>query len=658
MEDGRTPPASTYGDCMLVLYLLAAYRPMKMQKRIPWLVLLALGIAASTAGADPLDTKPLVEIAQQHGLPMPPSDATLVLANTGGTLCLGNRSTSRDPAIFFPAYILETKPDGSIVILRGTETLTLSPRNNGEPLWRPFSAEEVVPKAGGYAVDFSMLSAFVCSVQAAALGDENSAQQIWQRFSVKGMWNWPRIAESPLPNPWTYHPHTAKNPASQQPDPKDLLAACLFERLWGSLRQEQPDLKDIRSQMEALFTEFPRMNRGGSGELFRDLTTTINAKPAKPGSVEALLLDWACRPVNHLGIFQDVPNSDANIPAQEIALRGRAAIPKLMALMDDRRVTTHSGGGFMMAPLRIKRLGELACELVREIAGTPASFPLNGEDKPADIRAWWDKAAKLDEVDLLTKGVFRKEKGKIVWVNKGPVRILALKYPEKLVGLCEEFTKHAAADAQPFALAEALAGSSLPRETRVRVLAAFAQRGSPEDRRCVLQVLAKLDQQTCADILLPVLKSSPKDVKGPYWTCPQASMTHVVMEIENDDVWHEYLRAAKRSSVGLRMEMMNAMNYSYIGQKNRGRRLAFLAAFLDDDAVRELPADPWKQGRFDGPCAAFTFPRIRGGDFAAMQIASILGLKESPDEVWTNARWEHLRSNVRAELAKHDLPKL
>ena len=41
---------------------------------------------------------------------------------------------------------------------------------------------------------------------------------------------------------------------------------------------------------------------------------------------------------------------------------------------------------------------------------------------------------------------------------------------------------------------------------------------------------------------------------GQYWTCPESALTHVVMRIEDDGIWREYLRAARRSSVGLRME--------------------------------------------------------------------------------------------------------
>lgn len=78
--------------------------------------------------------------------------------------------------------------------------------------------------------------------------------------------------------------------------------------------------------------------------------------------------------------------------------------------------------------------------------------------------------------------------------------------------------------------------------------------------------------------------------------------------------------------------MMNPMDYRYIGEKNRGRRLAFLAAFLDDESERDSTNN---SERYDGPCAAFTFPNIQVRNFAAMEIGDILGFDDDPNEFWT-----------------------
>src|SRR5262249_49606905 len=72
---------------------------------------------------EPLAMKTLVEIAARHGVPMPPKDAPLVLAHSNNRVLL---TTSRDPAIYSPAFLLELSADGRVaVVLRGMKYETL-----------------------------------------------------------------------------------------------------------------------------------------------------------------------------------------------------------------------------------------------------------------------------------------------------------------------------------------------------------------------------------------------------------------------------------------------------------------------------------------------------------------------------------------------------
>jgi hypothetical protein len=611
---------------------------MKTYSRLLIPVLIAC-VAANAAGTS-LDAKHLIEIAERHDLPMPPAGARLVLAHTETWSVLGNQSTSRDPGIYSPAYMLKEDADGSIRVLRGAEQDTLEARHNQEPLWRPFSTDKVEPKLGGHVASFSRLSAFVCAVQTAALGDQETAQAIWERFSGGEWWSDARFGE---------------DIAKQLKDQKLLLGRCIFDHMRNALLEAGADRQVIHTRMTALLKEFPTLKTDWRAQLYEDLTTTVKAAPPKAGSVEVLLLDWASRPSNmrHLGMHSPHTRA-ADAPAREILSRGLDAVPELLDLLKDQRVTAHEQQAFMKAPPRIKRVGELARQLVRQIAGDQATFPRYGDDTEA-ILAWWEKARTQDESTALLAGVFNRKDEKITGVNEGPIRIVAKKFPDKLPGLCEEFTAHATPDAQPYGLAEALAESSLPKEVRVRELSKFAERGSLEHKRCVLQNLAKLDAKACAALLLPIFAELPKDATGPYWTCPEANFTHVVVQIEDDEVWRAYLQVAKRCSIGLRMEMMNPLNYCYIGTKNLARRLAFLSAFLDDSAVREMSGE---KGQFEGPCAGFTIPRLAVRDLSAMKLAALLGMKEAPDEFWTNDEWAELRRKVKEHLKDQKLPEL
>jgi hypothetical protein len=234
--------------------------------------------------------------------------------------------------------------------------------------------------------------------------------------------------------------------------------------------------------------------------------------------------------------------------------------------------------------------------------------------------------------------------------------ILREKYPESLLEFCSAIPAEARPDVPLFALAEAVARSKPSDDKTTEALAGICDRLEGYSRqRAVLQQLANINQERCIALVQPLMAKLPQDVDEPYWTCAAAGYSHVFMELEQDAIWREYLKVARRAAVGLRMEMMNPMDYSYIGAKNRNRRLAFLAAFLDDSTVRDSSVNA---GKYEGPCAAFTFDKIEVRDFAAMKIASILQLKERPTEFWTSAQWAELRRKVRAELEREQLPAL
>ena len=105
-------------------------------------------------------------------------------------------------------------------------------------------------------------------------------------------------------------------------------------------------------------------------------------------------------------------------------------------------------------------------------------------------------------------------------------------------------------------------------------------------------------------------------------------------------------RAAKRAEPGLRMELMNPLDYTYVGENLKSRRIHFLSAFLDDTTPRVIPGGE-DEGKFSGPCAGFTFPCLRVCDLAAMKLASVLDWKDAPDENWTEAQWNDLRRRCR-----------
>ncbi len=188
-----------------------------------------IGAVGTLAGAEEtkLESGRLVQIAKLHHLPLPPPEAKLVLlAHTGSWESVGSKSTSRQPAIYAPAFLLAEKPDGTIEVLRGAKREEIKVENRNEPTWRSFSTEVLKPKLGGHVSSFSELSTFVCAVQAAALGDESTAQALWVVFSQK---------------------RTVK-------DQERLLEHCIFEHLRDQLLEDKVDYKAIRNKMGTLLS--------------------------------------------------------------------------------------------------------------------------------------------------------------------------------------------------------------------------------------------------------------------------------------------------------------------------------------------------------------------------------------------------------------------
>jgi hypothetical protein len=555
------------------------------------------------------------------------------------------------------------------VVLRGLRRETLEHERPEAPVFVPFAANADAVRRLTIKVDFQRRSTFLCAIQSAARGDEATAQFLARQLADVERWS---------DAPWDQYA------SADIGQPSEFLGKCLLDRWRSDLLQTGTDPREIYRKIAALAQEDLRLRWEVHQYFFVGILAALYTPPPKAGSTEALLLQWARQPhPDYSSIFSDFDGCHIipinNQPARQIILRGFASVPDLLSLRFDERPTAHWQDNEIGT-----RVGDLAVRLLGEISGEHPDS--NGYDDRSMYVAWWEKVRDQNELETFARCAFQREKshddaipaelrvrfhrkryakGSITAVNEGPARILASRDPSRLIPLFAEFVKQATPEAQPFSLAKALVDSNLPRAVKENVLVEYSQKGSLSNRRTLLQILAPLNSDKCAEILLPILRTLPKDSTGPYWTCPEAGVSHVVMECENDAVWRELLAAAKRSVVGLRLQYMDPMDYAYIRDTNRPRRTAFLAAFLDDAEVRRLPprkphlpGERDSRGKYAGPCAAFTFPEIEVRNYAAMSLACLLDLCDSPEPNWTAAQWSALRTKVKARLAQEHLPNL
>jgi hypothetical protein len=577
--------------------------------------------------ADQPDWPRLVELGKRHGMPFPDAFAKLALVHSETWTPVGNKSHPHDPAIYEPGWVLEERKDGSLRVLIGLDEKILRPRERREPLWREFSTEETPPRIGGHVAEFERISTFAVAVQCAARGDRRRADLLWGRFLGEGR----RFDGLGVV-------HNARDIGMLE----RLLAMMCFETYEMRITDPEADSAAILAGMKALLHGFPSLGDETRKNLVAGLEETVKAKPPETGSVEALLIGWG----------RSVPDGAAHEDKSKEAIirRGFDAIPELLRLQHDRRLTSQRYSAFMMRPSSPKPLGDLARDILAELL-PDAEGLRKGFDSPvsADFDQAWQRAKKEGERTYYLRHAWKRDrKGKIEF-QTGALSVLAAKAPDELAGLVAKFDKEAKNDSACWGLVVAIAESDMPPARKTELLLDLATKGGIGRRRSAIQALAGIDQEAAKEPARALVRMLPKDAPGEYWTSDIAGVSHVVLAVDDEELWKTFLTKARQAAVGLRLEWMNPFDYLYVGDRLKSRRLAFLAAFLDDETLRD---DRRNAKKYEGPCAAFTFPKITVRDFAAMQIASILKIDplDSPDATWTKEQWAGLRLKVIERL--------
>ena len=578
------------------------------------------------------DWQSLVDMGKRYDMPFPDASAKLALIHSETWSVVGNRSHPHDPANYYPGWIIEELADGSLRALIGFRRVTLKPREKREPLSREFSMQETPAKIGGHMAQFDEIGTFALSVQCAARGDKQRADLLWERFASE---------------PYLSDGFGVMRYREGKANPRLLFAAMLFDNMELRIADPESDFATLSEKMAAMLNEFPALADERRRTLAERLAETAKARPPEAGSVEALLIAWGKSP--------PVPVVSDDHARDAIVLRGFEAIPELLRLQHDKRLTNQRYGAIMNSPSSPKPMGDLAREALAELL-PDVDGRANTHYGPnrVDFDKAWEQAKKEGEQAYYLRQAWQKDqKGKLGF-NESALFILGAKYPDKLAELVTKFEKEAKDDSSCWNLAEALATSALPPARKTELLLVLASKGDLGRRRAAIQVLAGIDHDAAIVPARALIKTLPKDTTGEYWTSDVAGANRVVLAVDDDEVWNSFLEKTRKASVGLRLEWMNAFDYSYVGDRLKTRRLAFLAAFLNDETLRDSGKNSEK---YEGPCAAFTFPKITVRDFVAMQIASILRIDplDSPDATWTEERWQGLRLTVEKRLKQEGI---
>jgi hypothetical protein len=563
----------------------------------------------------------LAQIAKRHGIPMPPKEAKLVL-----TLNSWWFDDTQLP-VYTPAFLLSEDSQRTIVVLQGTEEKNIYADVSvpGVVSWRPYSLDPAQAAAGRYRVECSVTSALLCAAQLAARGQTGEGEEILQRLQQGP------VLDSRLP----------ARDNSNLPDLRELVRQIAYGRIENLICDHPEQWPEARTRLATLLDESETL-RKKHGQLRDDLAAAVDARAPRADSVEALLLAWSRSDIRKRGIH---PGS------VEILSRGFAAVPELIRLCEDSRLTRHTlARDDIDGSRQFRRVGDLAQDLLMEISGQ--SFGTLHSTAPQETAAetwsrWWTDAQAGGEREYCLANI-ASGRGEL---RSGLVRILSHKHPDTLLHFGDEYYRSNQPGLRRIDLAEAIVRCELPLHIRLVMIANVAEQGTFIERRDVLRIVWKLDEDRGATLLTALLDELPADRQDLDAAAPDSpAFPNLVLILDRPSLTAAYVRAARRN-VSLRMELLSRLAYWFGKDSHRPLRLKLLSAFLDDETPRDRSLQ--SESFFSDD-----FPGITVRDFAAMHLANLLEIDAAPDKDWTPDQWSTLREQVRERLKGEELPEL
>jgi hypothetical protein len=433
----------------------------------------------------------------------------------------------------------------------------------------------------------------------------------------------------------------------------------------GHLTQPKVDRAPIANRLKELVQQDNALNTERNRALLKSLNLALVPSKAKPGSVEALIDDLVDYSANSgtLGAFEPEDRY------WRIAALGFEAVPDLIRHLDDDRLTRAMMIGFNNFgswPLRVR---DVVGDLLEGLAADELMRGANGENVgggwlrrqqgyPITVAAasqWWERARKAGEERYLLDHILPAQKTNQSdhgQVSTHLLNVLLAKYPKKVPSLYRTVLDERA-DLDSWALTKAVLRCNLSNKEKLDLFLHAAKLENNTHRLPALHAIKDLDRKQFTELLLTIIEGFPRDVPGPYWTCPEAYIARLAIETDDPRVWQTLEKVAKRSALGLRMELLNHFN-DQEGSRHRLERLRLLASFMNDDALWDRSSSP----KFDGPGAGFPYEKLEVRDFVALEIARLVGMDVEVNLDRTADEWTRIRNqvevNLKRELSKKD----
>jgi hypothetical protein len=576
----------------------------------------------STA-ADPVVLRVLLEDYKAYGLPMPPVDAKLALLHRDMHLALLlKQATPKKPAVYWIGcdegpqwYRIEFRP--------------VAPKRA--------SLDKTVPMPGDLrSRGFPTYPDLALAIQCFARG--------WDELAT------PLLVRS-------RQPPAEDSQSRQRPRPADDRAA-LAELAWNHYCNQFVETKTERQSILALMKKLLAGPHGLNTPVHRNIVadmekTLVEVKTA-PGSLEETveaLLDFKDLHGSWAGTgWRDRYYSAWNPNYKKIRDQGLVAVPVLMKHVDDYRLTrtmAKKNDGRYTWHIRI---ADVVAQLLNGLVPEPFTYDfLEKEGRGmsldrAPVEAWWKEVRAQKELDFLLNSVYRQgERTTRQEPNETVLHVLGNRFPKEFAELFEREFRKGKADHGWFT---ALADSKTPAETKARLFIAAAKSKDEWSQVLALRELVPMKHREAVPLLIKILEAQPKTPAEDYWTANIGNFAQIVFDTKDERAWNALLQTARRVDVGQRMEILRAFTRCAGGKKDPFA-VRFLLALIDDKEIRD--ADSSK--RFGGPSAAFGQKRIAVRDYAAEQLAWVLGIVRDRGPR-SDAEWREFRERVAAEAAK------
>jgi hypothetical protein len=547
----------------------------------------------------------LLAAYRAHGLPLPPPHARLVSYREGGVTVV-NRKVQ--PVVNHLAFEIElaSKTEGPTFLHGPHRRKPTGSVDIREVAPRPDAVEKVAPGSSG-----SLGLAIQCHAR-----------------------GWKELAGYLL----------KKSQKDAQESPRQQVLDMAWWYWEGQITAPGIDRAPVARRLKELMRQDRERDTEENRELLRCLELALAPRKARPRSIDALVDDLVDYQAQHgpIDIFKP---EDCY---WRLARLGFEAVPTLIAHVDDNRLTRAMEPGFNNRMPRHLCVRDVVMDILEGLAGEENARPwlpeqTGGTVKQAELKKWWDEARKTGEEAYLLAHVLPPDP-KAQWVREHMLKRLLVKYPHRLPQLYRTaLEKHPRVYSWP--LAEAVHRCPMPAREKVALFVWAADHKDYEQRMPALRALAELDRKQFNSLLLAAIDNIPTDVPGDYWSRPEARIFHLVLLSDDPAIWPTVEKVARRSCLGLRIEILHRLSYSGERQHYR-QRLRLLSHFLDDAALRDEDASK----KFGGPCAGFLYHKITVRDCVALDIAELLGINVPVQLERTPEQWSQIRHKIQDAL--------